>query len=294
MFFVRSCQAVRYPSRLPNTSIIIVFHDEARSTLLRTVWSIINRTPRQLLHEILLVDDASTDAARRQLDAQLDDYVAKLPVAVRVLRQYPRAGLIRARLMGAAVAGGQTLTFMDAHCEATDGWLPPLLSRVAHNRRIVPSPTIDRIDYETFRWDSVGQTEYGGFSAKFMFIWSAVPEREWHRIGAARTLPLRQPAMAGGLFTIDREFFYEIGSYDEGMVIWGSENMEMSLRIWMCGGQLELSLCSHVGHVYRERTPYKFPKGPTETVQYNAMRMAQVWLDDYRQRFAEVNEGEFG
>ena len=41
----------------------------------------------------------------------------------------------------------------------------------------------------------------------------------------------RTPTMAGGLFTIDREYFFEIGSYDEAMNVWGSENLEMSLRV---------------------------------------------------------------
>lgn len=46
-----------------------------------------------------------------------------------------------------------------------------------------------------------------------------------------KTEPLRSPNMVGCAFSIDREFFFEIGSYDEGLDVWGSENLELSLRV---------------------------------------------------------------
>lgn len=41
--------------------------------------------------------------------------------------------------------------------------------------------------------------------------------------------------MAGGLLAVDREFFFKLGGYDEGMDIWGGENIEMSLRVCYTG-----------------------------------------------------------
>ena len=61
---------------LPQTSVIVCFHNEAWSVLLRSVHSILNRSPENILLEIILVDDAST---MDHLKKDLEDYMAQYP-----------------------------------------------------------------------------------------------------------------------------------------------------------------------------------------------------------------------
>lgn len=53
------CKDKSYPADLPVASVVICFYNEALSALLRTVHSVLDRTPARLLHEIILVDDDS-------------------------------------------------------------------------------------------------------------------------------------------------------------------------------------------------------------------------------------------
>ena len=53
------CRYWQYPEKLPTASVILVFHNEGWSTLVRTVHSVVNMSPGRLLHEVIMVDDFS-------------------------------------------------------------------------------------------------------------------------------------------------------------------------------------------------------------------------------------------
>jgi polypeptide N-acetylgalactosaminyltransferase len=62
---------------------------------------------------------------------------------IKIVRAEAREGLIKARLRGAAAAQGQILTFLDSHIECTEGWLEPLLDRIAEDPKNVAIPVIE-------------------------------------------------------------------------------------------------------------------------------------------------------
>ena len=80
---------------------------------------------------------------------------------------------------------------------------------------------------------------------------------------------------------MDRLYFHELGEYDSGMEVWGGENLELSFRLWMCGGSLEIIPCSRVGHVFRKRRPYGSKPGEEDTMIRNSLRVAKVFFCSY-------------
>ncbi|XP_067649336.1 polypeptide N-acetylgalactosaminyltransferase 1-like [Haliotis asinina] len=277
------CRNLTYPDPLPATSVIICFLNEAWSVLIRSVHSVINRTPPHLLKEIILVDDGSS---HENLKKPLEIYMSKFP-KVKILRNMQPEGLMRARILGAKFASGKILTFLDSHIECTADWLPPLLMRISMNSTRVVWPAIPGIDRKTFAFKT-------NVDAKVLqvgiFTWSLVYTWETPRLEDRATpiSPVKSPTMPGGLFAIDRDFFFHIGTYDDGMSFWGAENVEISFRIWMCGGSIELIPCSVVGHIFRSRNPNSGGANSGKWTR-NTLRTAVVWLDEYKHFYSRVS-----
>ncbi|XP_053679099.1 N-acetylgalactosaminyltransferase 6-like [Anopheles nili] len=280
------CHQIKYYKNLPQTSIIVPFYDEHWTTILRTVNSIVHRTPAHLLKEIILVDDGSLKPFLKQ---PLDDYFSKnLKHLVRIIHQPERNGLITARLTGAKIAKGDVLLFLDSHIEAGINWLPPLLEPIAQNYRTCVCPFIDVIKDDTFELNPQDEGARGMFD--WNMLYKRLPLRPEDQKDPIEPFP--SPVMAGGLFAISAKFFWELGGYDEKLEIWGAEQYELSFKIWMCGGRLIDVPCSRVGHIYRSYAP--FPNARSyDFVAKNHKRVAEVWMDEYKHYVYDKNPARY-
>ncbi|KAL8616542.1 hypothetical protein ACOMHN_036574 [Nucella lapillus] len=146
-----------------------------------------------------------------------------------VLRTSGRQGLVRARLLGAKAARGRVLVFLDSHCECGPHWITPLLVALRHDKHKVVSPYIDVIRSESFAFARSPDNLQGDFNWRLEFGWRAIAaDQLTSREGPH--IPIRTPVISGGLFAVYRDFFFNIGAYDDHMDIWGGENMELSFR----------------------------------------------------------------
>ncbi|XP_043344462.1 polypeptide N-acetylgalactosaminyltransferase 9 [Cervus canadensis] len=271
----KKCRQMTYSDDLPQISVVFIFVNEALSVILRSVHSVVNHTPSQLLKEVILVDDNSDNV---ELKLNLDQYVSKrYPGLVKIVRNSRREGLIRARLQGWKVATAPVVGFFDAHVEFSTGWAEPALTRIREDRRRIVLPAIDNIKYDTFEVQQYASAAHGyNWGLWCMYI---VPPQDWLDRGD-EAAPIRTPAMIGCSFVVDREYFGDIGLLDPGMEVYGGENIELGMRVWQCGGSMEVLPCSRVAHIERTKKPYN------NDIDYyakrNALRAAEVWMDGFK------------
>ena len=265
---------------LPTTSIIFCFVDEEYWALTRSIQSVLDHTPAFAVGEILLVDDGSTST---DMLKPLEEYVALIP-KVKLIRTKARLGLIKARAIGAAMAKYEVLTFLDSHIEVVPGWLEPLLQRLIEEPKIVVTPQIVVINQKNLRFQqslNFNAIAYGQMNWDLVFHWGYTNSQK--PPGPPRTSPIdpiQSPTMAGGLFSIRKDFFQEMGGYDEDMQGWGGENIEISIRMWACGHRIELIPCSVVGHIFRQKNPTQFPGTDiTSVLFFNRKRVVETWMD---------------
>nr|XP_012638579.1 probable polypeptide N-acetylgalactosaminyltransferase 8 [Microcebus murinus] len=271
------CLQKTYPSQLPSLSVILIFMDEALSIIQRAVASVISRTPSRLLKEIILVDDFSSNGELKvNLDEKIKIYNQKYPGLLKIIRHTERKGLAQARNTGWEVATADVVAILDAHIEVNAGWAEPILARIQEDRTVIVSPVFDNIHFDTFQLKRY-ELAVDGFNWKLWCRYDPPPQAwiDLHDV----TAPVKSPSIMG-ILAADRLFLGEIGSLDGGMLVYGGENVELSLRVWQCGGKIEILPCSRIAHLERHHKPYALDLSPA--LKRNALRVAEVWMDEYK------------
>lgn len=270
------CKRRLYKKDLPTVSVIIPFYDEHLSTLLRSIHSVVNRSPPELLKEIVLVNDASTKTSlyeelQKSLESQSWSHKLK------IFSMKKRSGLIWSRLAGARYATGDVLLFLDCHIEAGHNFLPPLLDPIVFNYRVVVTPTLDIIDKNSYEIRPLGV-------GRTVFDWNFHAQRIPLPGNNSKESELFEtPILYGAAFAISAKFFWELQP-DSGLKIYGGDQLEMSFKINLCGGKLFESPCSRIAHIYR-RFPYAKHQNGVDYKARNNKRVAEIWLDDYKKYF---------
>jgi glycosyltransferase involved in cell wall biosynthesis len=251
------------PGGIATMSVVMAAHND-HQYMKRTLQSIYERTPASILKEIIVVDDGSTPP----LAASCADYPD-----VKILRHTDRRGLIKSKTEGGNVATGDMIMFLDAHVKPEWNWAPPILKHLNLNYKRVVVPLIPILDGKTW------EPNNNAVGSKMMFDWTLF--FQWFE-----DFNDLVPCMSGGLFAISRKWWHESGEYDYQMMMWGAENIEQSIRIWLCGGEIYVARDSRVAHVFRPSFPYKINN--TE-IYINKVRTVETWFDEYKTYYYEAD-----
>jgi GT2 family glycosyltransferase len=215
--------------------------------------------------EIIVVDDHSTDGSTDFLKAGYDH--------VSVVRPAERLGSARARNFGARHARGKVLVFSDAHVAVPPDWAGPLVAALSQPDVGAVMPAIRVMRYPDDYLSPNGSASNGSKQAKgYGLRWrDAGLGYAWLKCKSSEPYPV--PLLSAAFLAMHRNVFAAIGGFDPGLIVWGSEDAELSLRLWTLGYECLVAPGVEVAHLFRPHHPYNVE---WEDVLYNKLRLATI------------------
>lgn len=207
--------------------------------------------PEELTHEIILVDNGSTDGT--------GVWLSELAPPVRVLRNPANLGYARANNRGADAARGEWLCLLNNDLLFAPGWFEPMFALAARlgpavgaignvQRRVV-----DRaVDHSGIFINAQCKPEHDR-------AWYPWP-RQWRRV----------PAVTGACLLVRRATFLDLGGFDEQYQN-GGEDVDLCLRLSAAGRFNAVALRSRILH-HVSATPGRKLKD-----EENSRRLAEKW-----------------
>jgi GT2 family glycosyltransferase len=253
-------------------SVVIASRDEGEY-LARSVESLCAGLASE--DELVVVDDASADGSA--------DGLQRLDPRARVYRCEERIGVARARNLGARLSRGDVLLFADAHVDPTGAWRTELLAPLARRGVAAVAPTLCELECRESR----------GYGLNLVDVATGL---EWLSLRGLEPYPI--PLLPGFFLATSRSTFVTVGGFDPGLIGYGMDDVEFSVRLWTLGWECLLVPVVEVGHLStRSSLPaYQLEWGTNlhnilrfGVVHYGARRLRELF-DYYRwhDAFAET------
>lgn len=225
--------------------------------------------------EILVVDDYSP----RPLASVLTNAEE---LGVRIIRNHYRMGCGYSRSFGSEHATGQMLLFTDPHMRFPQHWYGQAMERIADRPKTLHCATCVALDKHNMDL-SRSRSDYQGATINIVGVdrndatKSSVMEAVWNPAEPVIPDDAHIAACMGAAYFIPRDWFQHIDPLTN-LKSWGSDELMLSMKTWMAGGEVRLLKNVRIGHRFTLKDePPKFtaPKGhPT----YNKLFAAHSLL----------------
>ena len=213
---------------------------------------------RDIAHEVIVIDNASSDDTARALPL-LDN--------IRFARNTANLGFAKASNQGAGMARGQYLLFLNNDTEPTPGWLGPMVAELEAD------PEVAIVGSKLLYPD--GTVQHGGV----VFAYAAPePITPLHlharQPGSSSHRRLELRAVTAACMLMRPDVFREHGGFDEAFVN-GGEDVDLCLKVWRSGRKIVFTPASVVVH-HESQTDGRF-----RFAAANADRLNGLWLDRF-------------
>ena len=225
-----------------SVSIVMCMRNELVYLLLRTLTTIVRRTPENLLHEIVLIDDGSDEDSLPEVRT----YCSQLNLPLRTFRNNESVGITSCRRFGIEQAKGDVIVLLDSHMEVSDLWLEPLLDILMSKPGAIAVPTLHLINEKEYeQWHQQVCEAYGieavaGYSY-FRYYSAGPPDKN-------QSAPYLTASVLGGGLAAYRSTFLRLFPQTVFGELWGTENTRLAIRAWVCGEGLWMTRCSQILH----------------------------------------------
>jgi len=237
--------------------ISIIIYATSDEYLEYSIESILNNTPQDLISEIIICGDG---IAESHIKAQCPIEIVCNDVIMGRAKLWNKA---------AQLAKGDDFIFINQDVRVSEDWIYPLVDGLDDNEDAILSPVIYDLDVEFWSSDGLSVDAYG-------WRWDLKLRSRPHDLAGS-------PSVSSACIAIKKKRFDEIGGFDDRMKPGDGEDIEISLKNWLLGGEVKIVKNSEIAIK-------KSDVGNSNNTLYNLSRIAEVWLGKYASFYYESHD----